>query len=316
MFNIDDKEAKKYLEIFLFTLPYKVLIKPFKDIESLQKRLSGFRLNEKSCPPQKIIPILCNEILKSNLKFDDFVNIWLQFHEDVFNKISILTVDDINKNIDDLINVFGLDLVISSLLIDKRDGINDIIKHTLELKERDTKKESEKDTVDYIEIENISKIKKLEKEVEKTKEKLLREQKKNIIEIENFKKAIENKDNEILNLNKKIEKLKSDKRQLESRITHIGVEFDRHLSKIVNESVSKEKNIENVKTLVTRYFIELKQENIELKSYLSEIKESISDLSNKVSTINTHENNEQAAVSLEDNDYSLLDDLSKMLKNS
>jgi uncharacterized protein YfkK (UPF0435 family) len=62
--------------------------------------------------------------------------------------------------------------------------------------------------------------------------------------------------------------------------------------------------------------MDLYQDNQEVKKYFLEIKEILSQLEKKIAIVDVGVLDEQSAVSLEDDDYSLLDDLSKMLKNS
>ncbi len=52
---------------------------------------------------------------------------------------------------------------------------------------------------------------------------------------------MENKDKEIASLNKRLEDLRQEKRHLEMTLEHIGVEFDKHVIKLINESMAKEK---------------------------------------------------------------------------
>ncbi|MDI3478345.1 MAG: hypothetical protein PWQ59_1870, partial [Thermoanaerobacterium sp.] len=160
------------------------------------------------------------------------------------------------------------------------------------------------------------KLKKLEKEVEKLHDKLIKEEKKNIIEVDNLKKALENKEKEIVSLNKKLEDLKQEKKRLELILEHIGLEFDKHIIKLINENVSKDKKNENLKLSLNKTLMDLHQDNQEIKKYFLEVKEVLSQLEKKIGIADVGVLEEQSAVSLEDDDYSLLDDLSKMLKNS
>lgn len=127
---------------------------------------------------------------------------------------------------------------------------------------------------------------------------------------------MENKEKEIASLNKKLEDLKQEKKRLETLLEHIGLEFDKHIIKLINENVSKDKKNENLKLSLNKTLMDLHQDNQEVKKYFLEIKEILSQLEKKIAIVDVGVLDEQSAVSLEDDDYSLLDDLSKMLKNS
>ncbi|SNX54572.1 hypothetical protein SAMN05660242_2275 [Thermoanaerobacterium sp. RBIITD] len=315
LFNKNGIDESKCIDIFLSTLPYSILIKPFKLDNKLQKKLAGFRLNEKSSPLKKIIPILRQEILNNNFKYDNFIKEWIILHKDVQKKLSNMGVKEIESNLQNLCTEYGTKLIISGLLIDNRENIINIINDAIELDINENSKKSEpKDVQNNDSIDK--KYLKLEKEIEKLQDKLIKEEKKNIIEVENLKRVIEHKDNEILSLNKKVDDLEQEKRRLEMTLQHIGLEFEKHVSKLIKDSVSKERNNENLKVSIYKLFMDLKQENHEIKSYLVELKESLNKISEEIKLIDKHVSNEQSAVSLEANDYSLLDDLSKMLKNS
>ncbi|MDN5317728.1 MAG: hypothetical protein PWR08_1853, partial [Thermoanaerobacterium sp.] len=96
----------------------------------------------------------------------------------------------------------------------------------------------------------------------------------------------------------------------------IGLEFDKHIIKLINENVSKDKKNENLKLSLNKTLMDLYQENQEIKKCFLEVKEILSQLEKKIGIVDVSIIDEQSAVSLEDDDYSLLDDLSKMLKNS
>jgi hypothetical protein len=127
---------------------------------------------------------------------------------------------------------------------------------------------------------------------------------------------LENKEKEIVSLNKKLEDLKQEKKRLELILEHIGLEFDKHIIKLINENVSKDKKNENLKVSLNKTLMDLHQDNQEIKKCFLEVKEILSQLEKKIGIVDVGVLDEQSAVSLEDDDYSLLDDLSKMLKNS
>lgn len=308
-------DITKCLDIFLYTLPYNVLIKPFKTDKNLQKKLAGFRLNEKSSPSTKIVPILRQEILKGNFNYEDFVKEWKMLHGDLYEKICSMESNEIDKQIDELCDVYGNDNVVSALLIDNREDLGDIINKAIK-PEAEQKQDSIRLSPQKENGDICKKLKKLEKEVEKLHDKLIKEEKKNIIEVDNLKKALENKEKEIVSLNKKLEDLKQEKKRLELILEHIGLEFDKHIIKLINENVSKDKKNENLKLSLNKTLMDLYQENQEIKKCFLEVKEILSQLEKKIGIVDVSIINEQSAVSLEDDDYSLLDDLSKMLKNS
>ncbi|MDK2805074.1 MAG: hypothetical protein PWQ94_238 [Thermoanaerobacterium sp.] len=315
LMNKKGVDITKCLDIFLYTLPYNVLIKPFKTDKNLQKKLAGFRLNEKSSPPTKIVPILRQEILKGNFNYEDFVKEWKMLHGDLYEKICSMESNEIDKQIDELCDVYGNDNVVSALLIDNREDLGDIINKAIKpeavQKQDSIKRSPQKENGDI-----CKKLKKLEKEVEKLHDKLIKEEKKNIIEVDNLKKALENKEKEIVSLNKKLEDLKQEKKRLELILEHIGLEFDKHIIKLINENVSKDKKNENLKVSLNKTLMDLHQDNQEIKKCFLEVKEILSQLEKKIGIVDVGVLDEQSAVSLEDDDYSLLDDLSKMLKNS
>ncbi|AFK86226.1 hypothetical protein V518_2498 [Thermoanaerobacterium aotearoense SCUT27] len=316
-------DTAKCLDIFLYSLPYSVLIKPFNKDKSLQKKLAGFRLNEKSSPPSKVVPILRQEILKGNFDYADLIDAWKVLKKDLYEKISAMNAKEIEENIGELCRNYGRENVVSALFIDNRQELGDIINKAIELKVDvavdvvnetsavDDEIMNQKDSVDL-----LKKVKKLEREVEKLQDKLIKEEKKNIIEVDNLKKALENKDKEIASLSKRLEDLRQEKRHLEMILEHIGVEFDKHVVKLINESMAKEKKSENLKFSLNKILMDLQQDNQEIKKNFSEIKELIFNLEKKIASNYEGAAHLQSAVSLEDDDYSLLDDLSKMLKNS
>ena len=313
-------DIAKCLDIFLYSLPYSVLIRPFNKDKNLQKKLAGFRLNEKSSPPSKIVPILRQEILKGNFDYADLIDTWKVLKKDLYEKISQMDVDEMEENIVELCRNYGRENVVSALLIDNRQELGDIINKAMELNvdvadeklvEDDDRIMNQKDSVDL-----LKKVKKLEREVEKLQDKLIKEEKKNIIEVDNLKKALENKDKEIASLNKRLEDLRQEKRRLEMILEHIGVEFDKHVVKLINESMAKEKKSENLKVSLNKILVDLQQDNQEIKKNFSEIKDLIFNIEKKIASNYVGSAHLQSAVSLEDDDYSLLDDLSKMLKNS
>lgn len=308
-------DITKCLDIFLYTLPYNVLIRPFKTDKNLQKKLAGFRLNEKSSPPTKIVPILRQEILKGNFNHENFVKEWKALHGDLYEKICSMESNEIDKQIDELCDVYGNDNVVSALLIDNREDLGDIINKAIK-PEAEQKQDSIRLSPQKENSDICKKLKKLEKEVEKLHDKLIKEEKKNIIEVDNLKKALENKEKEIVSLNKKLEDLKQEKKRLELILEHIGLEFDKHIIKLINENVSKDKKNENLKLSLNKTLMDLHQDNQEIKKYFLEVKEVLSQLEKKIGIADVGVLEEQSAVSLEDDDYSLLDDLSKMLKNS
>ncbi|MEG6567143.1 hypothetical protein V6B95_09270 [Thermoanaerobacterium saccharolyticum] len=313
----------KCLDIFLYSLPYSVLIKPFNKDKNLQKKLAGFRLNEKSSPPSKIVPILRQEISKGNFDYADLIEEWKALKKDLYEKISDMDAKEIEENIVELCRNYGCENVVSALFIDNRQELGDIINKAIELKMDvavnvvnetsavDDEIINQKDSVDL-----LKKVKKLEREVEKLQDKLIKEEKKNIIEVDNLKKALENKDKEIASLSKRLEDLRQEKRHLEMVLEHIGVEFDKHVVKLINESMAKEKKSENLKVSLNKILMDLQQDNQEIKKNFSEIKELLLQIEKKIVYDDLESTHLQSAVSLEDDDYSLLDDLSKMLKNS
>ncbi|MDI3311316.1 MAG: hypothetical protein QJR05_07785, partial [Thermoanaerobacterium sp.] len=279
-----------------------------------------FRLNEKSSPPSKIVPILRQEILKGNFNYDDLIDAWKVLKKDLYEKISEMDAKEIEENIVELCCNYGRDNVISALLIDNRQELGDIINKAIELNVDVANTASVKDD-DGIMIQKDGgdlhkKVKKLEREVEKLHDKLIKEEKKNIIEVDNLKKALENKEKEIASLNKRLEDLRQEKRRLEMTLEHIGVEFDKHIVKLINENMAKEKKSENLKVSLNKILMDLQQDNQEIKKNFFEIKELLLQLEKKIASDELGTAHLQSAVSLEDDDYSLLDDLSKMLKNS
>ncbi|MFU0781798.1 MAG: Viral A-type inclusion protein [Thermoanaerobacterium thermosaccharolyticum] len=310
-------DITKCLDIFLYTLPYSVLIKPFKTDKNLQKKLAGFRLNEKSSPPKKIVPILRQEILKGNFNYEDFVKEWKVLHGDLYEKIRSMESKEIDERIAELCREYGYENIVSALLIDNRDDLGDIINKAAALGAEGAKKlDNDKGGTEKEEDDINKKFKKLEKEVEKLQDKLIKEEKKNIIEVDNLKKALENKEKEIAALNKKLDDLEQEKKHLEMLLEHIGLEFDKHITKLINDNVSKDKKNENLKLSLNKTLMDLHQDNQEIKKYFLEVKEILSQLEKKIAIVDVGVLAEQSAVSLEDDDYSLLDDLSKMLKNS
>lgn len=318
MFGISGIDEAKCIDIFLSTLPYDKLIEPFKSDVKLQKKLSGFRLIESSCPPKKIIPILREEIIKEKLSIKKFIDEWMKIYSDITLKIKSFNIVQIQNQLEELCNLYTPDLVVSCLLVDGSEESRDIIVHAIEIKERKEKNIA----IDIKQIEDdedkrLSKInKKLEKEIERLQEKLIKEEKKNIIEIENLMDKINKQNNEIMILNNQITDLKKEKENLELRLEHIGSEFEKRMAKIVENSISKERNAENLKSSINKLLLDIRQDNAEFKNKFFEIKDILQDLSQKISSLYGNTVTEQAAVSLEEyKDYSLLDDLSEMLKN-
>ncbi len=78
----------------------------------------------------------------------------------------------------------------------------------------------------------------------------------------------------------------------------------------------RRKKSENLKVSLNKILMDLQQDNQEIKKNFSEIKELLLQIEKKIVYDDLESAHLQSAVSLEDDDYSLLDDLSKMLKNS
>lgn len=318
MFGISGIDEAKCIDIFLSTLPYDNLIEPFKNDVKLQKKLAGFRLIESACPPKKIIPILREEIIKGKLSIKKFTDEWIKIHSDIALNIKSFEIEQIRDKLKWLCDLYTPEMVISTLLVEGKDGTGDIIGQAIEIKEME-----DKNIVDDIkkiegdEEKRLSKInKKLEKEIERLQEKLIKEEKKNIIEIESLMDKINRQNNEIIMLNKQISDLKKEKENLELRLERIGSEFEKRMVKIVENSISRERNAENLKSSINKLLMDIKQDNVEFKNRFFEIKDILQDLSQKINSLLSSNATEQAAVSLEEyKDYSLLDDLSEMLKN-
>lgn len=155
--------------------------------------------------------------------------------------------------------------------------------------------------------------KKLLKEIEKLQEKLILQEKKNIMEIERLTEKIKEQEGEILSYKNKISQLEKEKETLEERIEKIGLEFEKRMNKIIENASSKERQAENLKISVNRLLVEIQQQKIDFNNVLLEIKEILTNIEEKTNFLlaNTVA---QLAVTKEEQEYSLVEDLSRMLK--
>ncbi|AIS52972.1 hypothetical protein TKV_c18220 [Thermoanaerobacter kivui] len=172
MFNIKGVDEKRCIEIFLSTLPYEVLIKPFKRDTKLQKKLAGFRLIKSACPPKKIIPILREEIIKGNVDSKSFVEEWKKIYKDIINQIENLTFEELDKKVHELLNLYAPEVVFSGILLLNDEGTISIIDNVLEMIEKKCTNEQVPDILESSggeeTAEKLKKVnKKLLKEIKK-----------------------------------------------------------------------------------------------------------------------------------------------------
>lgn len=313
MLEFKNVTEKKYIDIFLSTLPYDVLIKPFKKNTNLQKKLAGFRLIESASPPKKIIPILREEILKGNIEEEMFIKEWEKIYADLVRQIQPLTLEKIEEKVPELLSLYKPEVIFSALLFSKDESYKKILQDLLDVIEGE-KEKIEKNIEGQEAIDKSVKInKKLLKEIEKLRKKLILQEKKNIMEIERLTEKIKEQEGEILNYKNKISQLEKEKEMLEERIEKIGLEFEKRMNKIIENASSKERQAENLKILVNRLLVEIQQQKIDFNNALLEIKEILSNIEEKTNFLfdNTVA---QLAVTKEEQEYSLVEDLSRMLK--
>lgn len=107
---------------------------------------------------------------------------------------------------------------------------------------------------------------------------------------------------------------------LEERLERIGIEFDKRIAKIVENNLAKDRNSENLRLSINKLLLDVRQQNVDFKNSLFEVKEILQEVAQKIGFLFDNASKamtEQAAVSLEKyKDYSLLEDLSEMLKNN
>lgn len=313
MLEFKNITEKKYIDIFLSTLPYDVLIKPFKKSTNLQKKLAGFRLIESSSPPKKVIPILREEILKGNIDEEIFIKEWEKIYDDLAKQIQLSTFEEIEDKIPELLNFYKPEVIFSAVLFFQGESYKKILQDLSNLiegekfeiqKKIDTQEDSEKP---------IRINKKLLKEIEKLQEKLIMQEKKNIMEIEKLNEKIKEQEEEISTYKNKIFQLEKEKETLEERLEKIGLEFEKRMNKIIENTLSKERQVENLKSLVNRLLLEIQQQKIDFNNTLLEMKEILTNIEEKTNFLfaNTAD---QAAVTKEEEGYSLVEDLSQMLK--
>ncbi|WP_244262214.1 hypothetical protein [Thermoanaerobacter wiegelii] len=177
MLEFKNVTEKKYIDIFLSTLPYDVLIKPFKKNTNLQKKLAGFRLIESASPPKKIIPILREEILKGNIDGEVFIKEWEKNYADLVRRIQPLAFEKIEEKVPELLNFYKPEVIFSVLLFSKGESYKKILEDLIDLiegeKEKIEKNIDEQETID----KTVKINKKLLKEIEKLQEKLILQEK-------------------------------------------------------------------------------------------------------------------------------------------
>ncbi|EGD49959.1 hypothetical protein TheetDRAFT_3230 [Thermoanaerobacter ethanolicus JW 200] len=85
------------------------------------------------------------------------------------------------------------------------------------------------------------------------------------------------------------------------------------MNKIIENASSKERQAENLKISVNRLLVEIQQQKIDFNNVLLEIKEILTNIEEKTNFLlaNTVA---QLAVTKEEQEYSLVEDLSRMLK--
>ncbi|AIS52971.1 hypothetical protein TKV_c18210 [Thermoanaerobacter kivui] len=149
---------------------------------------------------------------------------------------------------------------------------------------------------------------------------MIKEEKKNIMEIEKLTQKINEQKKEILSYKNQIAQLKKEKEMLEERLERIGIEFDKRIAKIVENNLAKDRNSENLRLSINKLLLDVRQQNVDFKNSLFEVKEILQEVAQKIGFLFDNASKamtEQAAVSLEKyKDYSLLEDLSEMLKNN
>lgn len=313
MFVLSKVEKKEFIDIFLSTLPYEILIKPFKKDANLQKKLAGFRLIETSSPPKKIIPILREEIIKGNLEEEIFIKEWEKIYADLVREVELFSTEEIAEKIPDLLKVYKPEIIFSIVLFldDKKD--KEILEYLESLidREKEEKVAKEKELID----KSVKVNKKLVKEVEKLQEKLIQQEKKNIMEVEKLTKKMKEQEKEILGYKNKIAQLEREKEILEERIEKIGFEFEKRINKVVENSLVKEKQTENLKVAVNRLALEVQQQKIEFANNFFEIKEILNSIIAKIEIL-VNSPIEEAATTKENEKYSLVEDLAQILKNN
>jgi len=315
LFCKDDRPV--YIEIFLSTLPYNILIQPFKDNMKLRKKLAGFRLIKESSPPEKIIPILCNEIIKGNFDGNKLIDEWKKIYHGKCEEIHSLDFKNLEERTNELCRIYTKEIFISCLLVHESNiNILQILDKALKYEEEDI---NNSNMQKEIELDKANKtIKRLYKEMEKLKDKLIKEEKKNIIESENFQEKLDKKNKEIDALNMKISELLKEKEILEARFDHIGAEFEKRIIRILDNNSSKEKNFDSIRLAVNKMLTDIRQDSIEFKNSIYEIREILEDLTQKIENIysNNSSISQVAATRIDQvNNYSLVKDLSDMLKN-
>ncbi|WP_395606214.1 hypothetical protein [Thermoanaerobacter kivui] len=140
------------------------------------------------------------------------------------------------------------------------------------------------------------------------------------MEIEKLTQKINEQKKEILSYKNQIAQLKKEKEMLEERLERIGIEFDKRIAKIVENNLAKDRNSENLRLSINKLLLDVRQQNVDFKNSLFEVKEILQEVAQKIGFLFDNASKamtEQAAVSLEKyKDYSLLEDLSEMLKNN
>ncbi|WP_244262213.1 hypothetical protein [Thermoanaerobacter wiegelii] len=133
------------------------------------------------------------------------------------------------------------------------------------------------------------------------------------MEIERLTEKIKEQEGEILSYKNKISQLEKEKEILEERIEKIGLEFEKRMNKIIENTSSKEKQAENLKILVNRLLVEIQQQKVDFNNALLEIKEILTNIEEKTNFL-FDTTVTQVAVTKEEQKYSLVEDLSRMLK--